>query len=317
MRKGAPMNNVEEKIIEDVKELIKERPTDEIRGAYHALTSPSIEKLIAKIRDLLTYLPTHAAVRRDVEAYLEEKPPGHVKENRAKFQYVLSRWEGLKTNAERVIDAIENPTPRPADQESSTEQPPKDRSKKMGSVPNKFNKFKMRLTNKDEPPKSFLTALMSWVWQLPSPIRWSIFVIAAIFIAIFSVWKSLPSKSKEALIDRIFERGFSAEDVPEEVRPPGKSLLLKEMKDKQLIPKLRNAEAYLDAGGVDSKEEALKIFKDILECLSEEARKELDQRLFSEAMTDEGNGHVDSALAKYRALFNEVPRNSDKNNLRR
>lgn len=84
------------------------------------------------------------------------------------------------------------------------------------------------------------------------------------------------------------------------------SLLLKEMKEKDLIDKVRSAEAYLYAGGVNSKNKSIALYHEVLNNLSQEALSELDQGFLSQARSDDANGYIDDALAKYRDIFREV-----------
>ena len=95
------------------------------------------------------------------------------------------------------------------------------------------------------------------------------------------------------------------------------SILLKELKDKSLIQKLRDADAYLAATSLNSKEKSLKIYHDALNQLSPDAYRELDQPLLIRARSEDRNGHIDNALAKYREIFKEVLQYYDKNDWRR
>jgi predicted nucleotide-binding protein len=67
------------------------------------------------MRDLLTYVPS-PAVRDNAEKALSHQPPSGLTYGSDKFHYVLGRWNQLKPAAQRVLEAVEETSPRPADQ---------------------------------------------------------------------------------------------------------------------------------------------------------------------------------------------------------
>jgi hypothetical protein len=171
----------------------------------------------------------------------------------------------------------------------------------------------------------------AWIRYILDPVspkmRRLILLVIGFFCIVYAVWTSLPSSSKEWIIDCIFRGKVHHAEAPasksplpktiskpspkqhsvgqqQQTRPP--ELLLSELQAKGLIQQLYDAEAYLEAGATNSKEESLRLYNDVLKQLSPEATAQLDQYLYRLAKDEEYNGYIDDALSKYRSMFRKV-----------
>lgn len=165
----------------------------------------------------------------------------------------------------------------------------------------------------EHPPNSLAQALLRVLWDLSPKLRWAILLIVGCLAGIFVFWTSLPPSLKEQVAKKLFgsnptiNSSKSKEIIgAKHEELSASSILLKELKDNNLIQKLLDADAYLAAGSIDSKEKSLKIYHDILSQLSADASGELDPNLLSSARSDDREGHIDNALAKYKELFKNV-----------
>lgn len=82
--------------------------------------------------------------------------------------------------------------------------------------------------------------------------------------------------------------------------------LLKELRSKDLLEKIKDAKAYSEAGNIDGRNQALKLYREVIKALSQKARQALNQELLKEAEKAFKKEHNAHAVSNYRALFEEV-----------
>ncbi|WP_020586084.1 toll/interleukin-1 receptor domain-containing protein [Desulfobacter curvatus] len=66
---------------------------------------------------------------------------------------------------------------------------------------------------------------------------------------------------------------------------------------------VEKARGYLVGGNPEGKEQALKIYRELICILPKNAKDNLDQQLLSEAENDYKNGYYDDSVRKYESLF--------------
>ncbi len=79
--------------------------------------------------------------------------------------------------------------------------------------------------------------------------------------------------------------------------------VLNELKTEGLLDKLRNAQNYIAGGAINGNEQALKIYHEVINQLSPDAKKNLDQDIWDNAKNNEKGGYKDLAARAYRQLF--------------
>ncbi len=95
---------------------------------------------------------------------------------------------------------------------------------------------------------------------------------------------------------------------PTEVRSAARSAvadveLIEELRGKGLLQKLRDAEGYLSGRNESGKDQALKLYRDVLSQLSDRASKHLDTSLLNQAKQDIQAQDRDAALSKFQSVF--------------
>jgi len=99
---------------------------------------------------------------------------------------------------------------------------------------------------------------------------------------------------------------------PIEITPPSpEETLCSELGSEGLIEMIRDAEAYYRVKGDHAENEALRLYRSVIERLSERARIALNQELLKIAEKDYKEGHFTHALLKYYALFKGICKNHD------
>jgi len=116
------------------------------------------------------------------------------------------------------------------------------------------------------------------------------FLITASFLTIIGLWK------KGGIPPDIGEKGSTGVT---------QNHLLNELQSEVLIEKIKNAKAYYDSGNLEGENQALYLYREVINALSQKARQALNQVLLKEAENDFKNRHYTHALRKYKALFEE------------
>ena len=101
------------------------------------------------------------------------------------------------------------------------------------------------------------------------------------------------SQSSQSDIKQIAEKGISQYDV------------INELKSKGLIQKLHDAQDYINGGAPNSNAEALKIYHEVINKLSDKGKNNLDKKILTRAKEDEKKPDIELAARGYRYLFSE------------
>jgi len=81
--------------------------------------------------------------------------------------------------------------------------------------------------------------------------------------------------------------------------------IMNELSAKGLLKKLDDAQNYLYAGNISGRETALRIYVDVVNQLSPNARDKLDQKLLSDAEKAYKEGHFEDAVRNFSRLFTD------------
>ena len=79
--------------------------------------------------------------------------------------------------------------------------------------------------------------------------------------------------------------------------------IMNELRTKGLLKKLNDAQGYVDGGALNGDEEALKLYHEVINQLSQDALSRLNKDLLAAAQKDDKEGNTDQAARKYQALF--------------
>lgn len=79
--------------------------------------------------------------------------------------------------------------------------------------------------------------------------------------------------------------------------------VMNELRAKGLITKLEDAHNYVNGGGRNGFELGVKLYRDVIDQLSQGARKKLNQEWLAAAAHEHQEGSIDLAAHKYQALF--------------
>lgn len=105
-------------------------------------------------------------------------------------------------------------------------------------------------------------------------------------IALASLSRNAPEAVKQQA-----EKGLERNDLMNELRAKG------------FLEKLSQAQGYHAGGGIEGRETALRLYREVERQLSANTRNKLDQGLLQEAKKDDQEGNRDDALRKYATLF--------------
>lgn len=94
-------------------------------------------------------------------------------------------------------------------------------------------------------------------------------------------------------------------------QPFDEELLCDELQSNGLIEMIKNAEAYYKVGGDPARREALKLYRSVIERLSERARQALNQELLRRAEQDYEGEHFTHAVREYYAFFKGICKNQN------
>lgn len=81
--------------------------------------------------------------------------------------------------------------------------------------------------------------------------------------------------------------------------------IMNELRKKNLLVKLIDAQGYIDGGGPNGIDKALELYHSVIDQLSANAINNLDQNLLSEARQNYEKGSKDLAVRTYRQLFSD------------
>jgi len=81
--------------------------------------------------------------------------------------------------------------------------------------------------------------------------------------------------------------------------------LMDELRERNLLDKLRQAHGYLGGANLSGKERALQLYREVVKQLPSGVRDRLGPQLLEEAESDYRSGLTDDALRKYWAIFSD------------
>lgn len=114
--------------------------------------------------------------------------------------------------------------------------------------------------------------------------------------------KNVRKSASEVLIS-LSKSTVSAISQPAE-RSLGQYSLISELRDKGLLERIFAVKEKLDINRTDDQITAVKIYREIIDKLSQAGREKLDQRILSDAEDNYRKGLYKEALDKYQSLFN-------------
>jgi hypothetical protein len=202
---------------------------------------------------------------------------------------------------------------------------------------------KKRLKTEPQPPGTLWQAILHLLWQLPTIYRWLFLLIICCFVISLLIWQSFPEKIKNDLVNVLISssqketvdknkdyvptnshpNSMIDKATPKEPRlkakpiPNGEkkrkdtyhtaddnvSLLKNELQRKFLIEKLKYADNYIIAGNTQGKQNAIDLYREVIEALSPKAISILDPKLLKAAQIHFETKKYDNAVEEYRALF--------------
>ena len=101
------------------------------------------------------------------------------------------------------------------------------------------------------------------------------------------------SQSQQSNVKQMAEKGINQYNI------------MSELRSKVLLKKLSDAEDYIDGGSRNGYEQALKLYREVIDNLSTDGLKNLDQNILVAAKKNDKEGYIDLAARNYRALFSD------------
>jgi hypothetical protein len=209
----------------------------------------------------------------------------------------------------------------------------------------KVHKVQAQIQNEVQKPQSLTQAYLIIIWNWHPFLRNAVLLISGLIVFGYMIWSGLPDKIKtEILTSRGNSQSAPIETsnsltshssnssvsliIPNSQLPPAsnrpkqdvpaqktrpmlgarnleQSSIFNELLAKGLLEKMTQASNYAAAGNRDGQEKALLLFRSVVNQLSRDARRQLDQSLLNGADKDYRDGNTDEAVRKYRKLFSE------------